>query len=176
MNRLHRSLTVRVQTLRRKLHGLEAALPRISPQPYLLRRTVKLRDAEHRLSWAIARWLAAVGQSVAHEERALERASPARRLPHLKERLNRLADAFPVALRHRVALLDERVGRQEELLAALSYRSVLGRGFSITRIKKGRKLVRSIGQLDDRQRITTELADGEFEADVVNLRQLELFD
>ncbi len=47
---------------------------------------------------------------------------------------------------------------------------------TITRSKKGRGVVRSVRDLDDRQRIVTELADGEFEADVVNLKQLELFD
>jgi hypothetical protein len=37
-------------------------------------------------------------------------------------------------------------------------------------------VVRSVSQLRDRQRIVTEVADGHFESDVVNLRQLELFD
>ena len=36
--------------------------------------------------------------------------------------------------------------------------------------------LRFVRDLDDRDRIVTELADGEFEADVVNLKQLELFD
>ena len=83
---------------------------------------------------------------------------------------------MPLAIRHRLSLLHERVRRKEDLLTALSYKSVLGRGFSVTRLKKGRRIIRSAGQLKDRDRIVTELADGDVESDVVNLDQLELFD
>ena len=58
----------------------------------------------------------------------------------------------------------------------MSYKSVLGRGFSITRLKRGRQVVRGRGQVTDGDRIKTETADGEFESEVLNLRQLELFD
>ncbi|MFQ5512750.1 MAG: exodeoxyribonuclease VII large subunit, partial [Candidatus Krumholzibacteriia bacterium] len=65
---------------------------------------------------------------------------------------------------------------REDVLAAMSYKSVLGRGFSITRRKKGRDVVRSVGQVYDGDTIITQLRDGEFESQVRNLRQWELFD
>ena len=61
-------------------------------------------------------------------------------------------------------------------MSAMGYKSVLNRGFSITRTKRGRQVVRSPKQLQDRQRVLTELAEGELESEVVNLTQLELFD
>ena len=70
----------------------------------------------------------------------------------------------------------ERIGGQEQRLGAMSYKSVLNRGFSITRTKKGGRVIRSTDQLKDRQRVVTELVDSEFESEVVNLSQLELFD
>ena len=58
----------------------------------------------------------------------------------------------------------------------MSYESVLGRGYSITRIRKGREIVRSLDQLRDRQKLVTEVAGGAFESEVINLNQLELFE
>jgi exonuclease VII large subunit len=58
----------------------------------------------------------------------------------------------------------------------MSYRSTLGRGFSITRIKKGGIVVRQASQVRDGTRVVTEVADGEFESRVVDQDQLELFE
>ncbi|MHC4698005.1 MAG: exodeoxyribonuclease VII large subunit [Planctomycetota bacterium] len=175
-NRLHRSLTERVNAHRRKVDRLEPIVQRIAPHAVMLRTTVKHRDLEHRLRWAMSNRLARATASVVTGTRRLERASPEHVLKRLSQRLQGLADGLPATIRYRLALLHERVRRNEELLGALSYKSVVGRGFSVTRIKKGRRIVRSVEQLKDRDRIVTELADAEFEADVVNLIQRELFD
>jgi hypothetical protein len=37
-------------------------------------------------------------------------------------------------------------------------------------------VVRSVRDLEDRQRLVTELADGAFDSEVINLEQLELFE
>ena len=97
-------------------------------------------------------------------------------MPLLVEKLSRLNRSLPAAVDHRLSLARHRLRGQEERLAAMGYKSVLGRGFSITRLKKRRTVVRGVGQLNDRVRIVTELADGGFESEVVNLNQLELFE
>ena len=79
-------------------------------------------------------------------------------------------------MHHQLSLLAEHVRRQEGRLLAMGYKSVLGRGFSITRSKRGRQAIRSTRTLRDRQRVVTEITDGEFESEVVNLSQLELFE
>ena len=106
----------------------------------------------------------------------MERGGPARRLSSLAQRVDHLSGVLPAAMGHRLAFMTEHLHGREELLKALSYKRVLGRGFSITRIKKGQSMVRSTDQLKDRTRLVTELADGVFESEVVNLNQLELFD
>ena len=94
----------------------------------------------------------------------------------MAERVGRLGEVIPGAVRRRFTLLTERVRSQETLLGAVSHTSVLSRGFSITRTKKGRKIVRSVGEIKDGQRLITQVSDGQFESETVNIRQMELFD
>jgi exodeoxyribonuclease VII large subunit len=174
--RLHRTLNERLRSNRRRLDGLETVIQRIAPQTHLRHRTVALRDAEHRLAWVMSLRLARAERSLSRHAQVLERASPAGAMARLANRLDRAVRAWSTALSHRVVLGHAHVRRLEERLAAMGYKSVLGRGFSITRTRKGHRVVRSPAQLRDRQRIVTEIAAGEFESEVVNLRQLELFD
>ena len=175
-NRMHRSLVERSRVHRRALDTLEPIIQRIAPHTYLLRTSIRLRDAQHRLRWAISRRLAAIERSLTGHARRLERVNPAHAAAQLADRVDRLAQSLSRSIRHRHSLLTEGVRRHEERLTAMSYRSTLGRGFSITRTKKDRQVVRSMKQLKDRRRIITELADGEFESEVANLSQLELFE
>ena len=175
-SRMQRSLMARLQSHYRRLDAYRQTLSRIAPDRYLLRTAVRLRDVRHRLCRVMTRRLAEAQRLCLAGARRMERGSPNGVLPILAEELRGRADALAALMCHHVALMNERVRRQEEVLAALSYKSVLGRGFSITRKKKGRQVVRSVGRLRDRERIVTELADGEFEAEIVNLNQLELFE
>jgi len=79
-------------------------------------------------------------------------------------------------MRHRLGWIGQRIGTQEEKLLAIGYERVLARGYSVTRLKKGRTLVRSIDDVDDGDRLVTRVADGTFESTVVNKTQRELFD
>ena len=106
----------------------------------------------------------------------LERICPGNTLRRLGDLTGRLVGLLNTAIGHRLALCTEQLRRQNDVLGAMGYKSVLGRGFSITRLKKGRTLIRSRGQLRDGQRIVTQVADGEFESQVVDRSQLELFE
>ncbi|MGB2984788.1 MAG: exodeoxyribonuclease VII large subunit, partial [Phycisphaerae bacterium] len=169
------STVERVHRLRRTLDELEPIIQRIAPHAHLLRRAVELRDAEHRLRWALSRRLAEAERTISRYGQRLERASPVHVIRRFADGLGRTADAMSAAMRHRLSLHHEQVRRHEQRLGAMSYKTILGRGFSITRIKKGRNVVRSLKPLKDGQRIITEVADGEFESEVINLNQLELF-
>ena len=175
-HRMHRSVVGRVHATRRMLDELEPIIHRIAPHLHLARRAVDLRDAEHRLHWAMSHRLTNAQRAVDRCEQCLERISPASVLSREHDRLTRVARGLQTAVRHRFELDCEHLRRQEELLDAMSHRRVLGRGFSITRAKKGRRIVRSVKQLEDHTRLVTEVKDGEFESDVVNLKQLELFE
>ena len=175
VNRMHRSLVQQVQIHRRMLDGLEPVLQRIAPHTVLLKRAVELGKTEHRLRWAMSRRLAGAERSVSGCAQRLERTSPAGIVPLLVDHVGRGALTLSAAMAHRIQLHRERLRRQEDRLAAMGYHSVLSRGFSITRVKKGRSVVRSVRQLKDGQRVVTQIQDGEFESEVINLNQLELF-
>jgi exonuclease VII large subunit len=175
-NRAQRSLATRIHGVRRTLDAIEPVIQRIAPHTYLLRTGVILRDAEHGLRWAMSRRLAGWTASLAGCDGRLDRTSPAHRVQQLREHVAQLRTSIPTAIGHRLTLLTERVRSQETLLAAVSHKNVLARGFSITRLKKGRKILRSVAELKDRQRLVTQLADGEFESETMNINQLELFE
>jgi exodeoxyribonuclease VII large subunit len=173
---MNRRLTDLTHRYRRVLDRLEPIIQRITPHRVLLSRTVKVHEAEKRLRFAVSQTLVGAERFLNRRTRRLEGASPAHRILRHADHLQRTADAIAAATRHRLAMSCERVRRQEERLGAMGYESVLARGFSITRIKKGREVVRSLNQLRDRRRLVSRIADGEFESEVVNLNQLELFD
>lgn len=176
VTRMRHTLARRLFELRNALASHEATVQTIAPHRYLLRTAAAVRDLAERLRWQLTRRLHEADRSVDRCARRLAVASPESDVRRLSERVGRVAESLPVAMGHRLSMMRERIARQERVLGALSYKSVLGRGFSITRTKKRRKVVRSVGELKDRDRVVTELADGEFEADVVNLQQMELFD
>ncbi|MFB3893726.1 MAG: exodeoxyribonuclease VII large subunit [Phycisphaerae bacterium] len=62
--------------------------------------------------------------------------------------------------RNRIALAGQQVAAAARQLEAMSYRSVLGRGFSVTRA--GGKILRSVTQVNAGLAVQTELADGTF--------------
>jgi len=70
----------------------------------------------------------------------------------------RLQAAHP---RHRLKLARQQVAALGRQIEAMSYRSVLRRGFSVTRTAEN-IILRSAGQVSVGQRIETELADGKF--------------
>jgi exonuclease VII large subunit len=63
-----------------------------------------------------------------------------------------------------------------EAITACDPKHVLRRGYSLTRDAKTRDVLRSVRQVRERQRIVTELADGEFRSTADDPRQPGLFD
>jgi exodeoxyribonuclease VII large subunit len=97
---------------------------------------------------------------------------PARQRERVDGLARRLARGLPVCLRQNSA----RLRAIEQRLTALDHRAALRRGFSLTRDKRTRRLVRSVADVRDGGRVITEVADGEFESRVLDSRQGELFD
>jgi exodeoxyribonuclease VII large subunit len=86
------------------------------------------------------------------------------RLGHLEARL---AAVHPV---HRLRLAQQSLRAAERQLESMSHRSVLARGFSVTRGAGGR-ILRSTAEVSPGQVITTELADGNIRSTVEGRRQ-----
>ena len=176
VHRTQQVLTRRLHAARAAIDRCEPVVQRIAPHAFLLRMSARLARLEQTL------WLAAVKKGAAAERcvslaaQRMERASPAHALPVLSQRIRYTDEAIAGAMRRRLATLTTSLQSQESLLNAVGHKSVLARGYSITRTKQGRRLIRRLDQLGDRQRIVTQLADGEFESETVNIRQMELFD
>jgi exonuclease VII large subunit len=155
---------------------LESIVQRIAPHAFVFASSVRLHRVRDRLLWSALRGLAGAERAVANQSNRVERAAPGLLIRRAEQRLQDLADLLPTVVKHRLTLSVQQMRGQQERLAAMSYKSVLGRGFSITRLKQGRDVVRSLRQLRDRMRVLTEVSDGQFESEVVNLQQLELFE
>jgi len=175
-DRTYRRLSDLIRTLRRGLDRLEPVIQQIAPHRLLLSRTVSLHGLEERLRWAASKRLTDAERAVSGCGQQLDRASPASVVGRRADHLRGLTDMVTHEMRHQIAFRVESVRRLEERLAAMGHQSVLDRGFSITRIKRGRKVVRSADQVKDRQRLVTQVSDGEFESEVLNVSQLELFE
>jgi exonuclease VII large subunit len=154
----------------------EVAIQRIHPRSFVARTAERLTEITHRLRWALS-------QRVARGERALHRwaatLSPtalARQPGLLAERVARLERRMVVAVEHRFQMAAAGVEAEADKLQAISYRATLARGFSITRLKRGRTLVRDVSRLKGGDRLLTETASGEVESTVVDRKQLELFE
>ena len=106
----------------------------------------------------------------------LEKLSPASQLgrfaAHLEPTWTRLAAAVGRMLAHRRRLLESR----QQAIGACDPRQVLRRGYSVTRDARTRAVIRSVNQIRDKLRISTEVADGEFRATADDPRQPGLFE
>lgn len=171
------------QRINERMHGChaavsrcEVAIQRIHPRSFVARTGERLTEMTHRLRWALS-------QRAARGERALQRwaaaLSPtvlARQPGLLAERVARLERQLLVTTKHRFQIAAAGVEAEADKLQAISYRTTLARGFSITRLKRGRKLVRDASLLKGGDRLLTETASGEVESTVVDRKQLELFE
>jgi len=174
--RLARGLQRRLQQVTARLRRCEAAVQRIQPQAYLMRMERTVAGHGRRLDWAVSRRTAATDRRVTTADTALSRANPIFRLERSRDRLADREARLRALLAHRLQAARDRIDAGAARLSALSYRGTLRRGFSITRRKRDRSVVRDPVGLTDGTPLVTETAGGEFESRVVNRQQLELFE
>jgi len=175
VHRLISSLNARLRRSRSAVDRIEPLVRRIAPHAFLLATALRLARLQYRLASAVSE-----RRSRAERQLAIRRDRwkglvslliPGPRAP----RITLLHSKMTNGIHRRMEVLSEQVRGRHDKLAALGYESVLARGFSITRTKRG-ELIRSAAQVRDGQRILTRTFAGQFESEVVNQRQLELFD
>ena len=175
-NRLTGMLQRRIHQVWTRLRRCESLLQRIQPQAYVLRLERELARRSDRLGWAVSHRLAGGERRLGAASSGLWRASPIHRVERLGDGLDHLERRLHQLVSQHQQRLGNRLEAQAARLSAMSYKGTLRRGFSITRAKKGGCVVRSSREVSDGMRLVTETADGEFESQVVNLDQLELFE
>ncbi|MEA3459590.1 MAG: exodeoxyribonuclease VII large subunit, partial [Chloroflexota bacterium] len=97
---------------------------------------------------------------------ALRRLSPQARIDSYRQHVDDLERAAVSSLRHRLALLRERLQSRILQLESLSPLGVLGRGYSVTRHLGTGQVVKSVVQVKEGDRIGVRVSDGEFEGTV----------
>jgi len=139
LHRLRASLRGALSAARRRLEPAGEKLAAFHPARLAERAAGRIGMLASRLAWVLG------GRS--------KRAGDA-----LAEVIGRFRAAEP---RHTLSLARQKIDAAERQLEAMSYRSVLRRGFSVTRGPRG-AILRGVGQVTAGQRIETELADGRF--------------
>ncbi len=174
--RQHQRLTQQIRLQRQRVEKNEPTIQRIHPHAAIRNNENRLHRVMHRLAHITSM------QCQQHDRRLYQLMLRLRqqaldiKLSHSDQLVSQSHILLSASLRRHMATLREHLWQQQQLLTALSHKRVLQRGYSITRLKKGQQILRSVKQLQDTQRIVTELADGEVESEVVNLSQLELFE
>jgi exodeoxyribonuclease VII large subunit len=138
-HRLRAALVGELSRRQRELEPLAARLARLHPKQLAESASARLGKTARRLAWALGTRSKRAGEALA-------------------ARAERLARRHPM---HRLGLARQRVDAAQRQLEALSYRSVLQRGFSVTRGGEGR-ILRSVEGAQPGQVVQTELADGTF--------------
>ena len=142
-HRLRAGMAGLLASQRRRVEPAANSLAALHPATLAERAHGRLARLEDRLAWVLGGLSKQAGQSLAVLER-------------------RLAAIHP---RHRLRLARQHVSAADRQLQAMSYHSVLQRGFSVTRTADG-KILRSTGQVHAGLRIETQLSDGKIRSTV----------
>ena len=180
--RLTRRVAESVATARAALAAIGRSVVFRDPTGRVRTQTQRLDEASHRLRAAVAGAVAAGRRRLERPVGVLAATSPVRLRERAASAVDRLAGRLVWVLgaaskrageavsvlaermaganpRHRVELARQRVEAARRQLEAMSYRSVLRRGYSVTRGEGGR-IVRGVNEVAAGETIETELADG----------------
>lgn len=142
----------------------------------MLRLGQLLADFRHRLGQGFAQRLRGVQDRVARLQATLQACHPKFKVRLVEQQLDtaeaRLARDVRQDLQRRTVKLDS-LARQ---LEAVSPRSVLARGYTMTSRKKDGVPLRAAAQLKPGDKIVTHFADGQVESTVDDSKQLSLFE
>jgi exodeoxyribonuclease VII large subunit len=174
--RLRLATHERFLSARRRLEHAELVILRFRSGAHFRRLSERVAERLYALHRAMNRAVMQDGLRLAEMRTRLQRVRPAGRVArqdeHLRQTVARLERAARGLLRERRHELRARL----EALTAYDPRGVLRRGYSITRDARTRRVLRSVQDVRDGQRIVTELADGEFRGTAEDPRQPGLFD
>jgi len=186
--RLHRLLRDRLGNARAALEAVCRSVVFRDPAARLRTQVQRLDEWSHRLRAGAGERVAAGRRRLERPARLLAALHPARLQERAAAAVDRLAGRLAWALggrskhsgdaltalvermlavdpRHRVRLARQQVEAAARQLDAMSYRSVLSRGFSVTRSSAGR-ILRRADQVTAGEIVETELTDGGFRSRV----------
>lgn len=161
---------------RQRLRRSDGAILRFGSGAAFSRLVQRLDRCAYRLGGAWSERWASGSRALQAAHARLILASPTRRVGELHERLRLAERVLGSALSGLVRRERGRLAARLDVLAACDPQHVLRRGYSLTRDAKTRRLIRSIAEVREGQRVITEVADGEFRSTAEDPRQARLFD
>jgi exodeoxyribonuclease VII large subunit len=127
-----------------------------------------LVDLRRRLDGAVGRELATKREQLGAADQRLQRQTPSRRLPELRQRLDERVERLERALRAGLERARHQLQADRARLEALSPMGVLARGYSLARDETGRVVI-SVDGLRPGQRLTTVFADGTAQSEILRV-------
>jgi exodeoxyribonuclease VII large subunit len=137
---------------------------------------MRLDDRQRSLVQALSENLRRSERDVASLETRLRGQDPKFRIALLKQRLDDSLRRLRARGRTRMREVTLKLDKLDGQLQALSPQAVLRRGYSITTLKKGGAVVRSIAQVKPGDVLTTRVTDGGIESTAEDRSQPKLFD
>lgn len=166
---LHKAYRSQLRTfgaVRTRLERIERVVQRITPRALLNSYSSRLARLERGLGDRLSTTLSLRLRRTQAAAAKLQRFSPEKPLEITKHRvLNDQRKIQTGEMRH-VHTLSARLQHLAGLLQAVSHQSVLARGYSITRLKNGKKILRSVADVQPADVIQTQLQDGAFDSTV----------
>ncbi|MEN8134193.1 MAG: exodeoxyribonuclease VII large subunit [Thermodesulfobacteriota bacterium] len=140
------------------------------PSILLTNFSLKLRNITTEFGHALKTRLNTKHQKLKFHEDSLRDANPGRVLTLKKQRIVELFKLAQLLIRLKIEKERDRFGKAAALLDAVSPLAVLGRGYSITRGKTARKVIRDSHELSVGEEIEVILDSGSLEAEVTRTK------
>ncbi len=160
-HQLHRNQVKKLGVCRARLERVERIIHRIAPHSVMANLTSRLARLDRVMRDSFQKKTSVRARKVEAASGRLERSAPSGAVIAATQRFanehRRLAAGHDRLLMELAARLKSATG----LLQAVSHNSVLTRGYSITRRKGDRKIVRSVADVQLGDPIVTQLTDGE---------------
>lgn len=166
--RLTRAQQLYMQRLAPKLSQLQQRLQQLHPQRRLEQQQQRLDELQSRLVRVLQQQLQHAKRQQHYLQQSLQHLSPAKALAQQSSQLQQLHRRLQQAKQQHLKHAKQRLGTLSAQLNTVSPLATLARGYSITFDNKQQALVSS-AQLKVGDSVHTRLAEGSFEATVVNI-------
>ncbi|HSU69377.1 MAG TPA: exodeoxyribonuclease VII large subunit, partial [Tepidisphaeraceae bacterium] len=164
-----------IQRHRDRLRHATARLDRFLPS-VLIRSRDLLNLRRQQLDQKMAARLRVAHERLARATTLLQECHPRLQLKLAEQRLQAVGTRLDLAMARELAERRVLLDANARQLEAVSPRSVLQRGYSITKRKKDGVTLRQASQVKPGEKIITRFADGELESTVQDSKQLSLFE
>ena len=176
----HKALALAVGARLRRLAGqvqaVSGRLEQYRPASIVLRYRSRLAELQRRLIGGAAARLASRRARLSRLMAALGERHPRHAVGLARQRLRASSRQLTLALSRLLQRQRQALAARLAHLNAVGPEQVLKRGYSITTVKKGGKVVKSAQDVREGDRLVTRLADGEIESAVQDRRQMSLFE